>query len=132
MIRGIAGVGSQVELIPVIAHAAATASELVPIWYAKFPCRVKAAYHVSPAITGADTNTTHLNLINAGTDGTGTDEVGNIDYVMGTDQAASDPQSFGLTAFNLAAEETLVLQYEKVGTGLAIPAGAIVLELEPM
>jgi hypothetical protein len=108
------------------AHAAATATEDVGGWRAPAACTVAGVYLTfSAAVTGADTNTTHINIINRSTDGLGTTEVGNKDFVNGTNAVASAPLTITTTAFDLAAGAVVAVQAEKVGTGLALPTGEI-------
>lgn len=115
--------------VPARTHAAATATEKLCLFIPEKAVRITAMYHVPDvAITGADTNTTHLNILDGGTDGTGTTEKANIDYVSGTDATALTTNDFSITAFNLDAGDSLILQYGKVGTGLLIPEGWIIIE----
>jgi hypothetical protein len=137
MVSGIITGTDQSYQVRVPAHAASTSTERVVLVYASFAMRIKAVRHVPDTIvTGANTNTTHLNLIDAGASGAGTTEMGNIDYVNGTDTPAEDARAFTtsgstFTAFTLDAGDVFSLQYEKVSNGLAIPAGMIVIEFEP-
>lgn len=122
--------GGQVRAAQVttIAHAAATATEYIAAWTIPHGGRLRGVLFTPlAAVTGANTNTTHLNVINCGADGTGTDELGNLDLVSGTDLAATTPNTIasGLTTA-LADGVTIALQAEKVGTGLLVPAGTAV------
>lgn len=136
-IRGLAGVHK--VLVSVAAHAAATATELRPLFVAPFPCTITAVDIVpGAAVDTADTNTTHLNLIDTGSAGTGTDEVGNLDLVAATaDLVANDLRSIPLNATYLtsgvamAEGDVLALQFEKVGTGLLVPDSLFQLTVEP-
>lgn len=119
----------------VIGHAAATATEKHPIFRAPFACKVTKIDAVAQAaVTGADTNTTHLNIINAGAAGAGTTEVGNLDLTSGTDMAALDSTNIPLNAtyltagVTLAEGDVLVLQHEKVGNGLLVPQLLVYIE----
>lgn len=115
------------------AHAAATATEKAMIFRAPFRCKVRSVVIVwDAAITGQDTNTTHINLQNGGAAGAGTTELANIDYVSGTDAVALADTSLYApdTYLSLAAGERLVLQWEKVSTGLDIPAGTAIVTYE--
>lgn len=108
--------------------AAADATEEWPVFYAAQAVQIVAAYYIpSAAITGDDTNSFNLNLRNKGTDGSGTTEVGNVDFATGTDGVANDATSLGVTAFNMAAGEVLAAQREKIGTGLTMPDGIVVI-----
>ena len=103
------------------AHAAATATEIVPIFKAPVACTVTAVNLITgAAITGADTNTTHVNLLDMGT-GAGTDERANKDYVSGVDSAVGATVALFSGSEFLAAGEKLGIQLEKVGNGLALP-----------
>ncbi len=116
--------GARVHQAIVRAHAAATVTELVNIFQAPFTCAIRSV-HIRPdaAITGADTDTTHVNLLNGGTVGTGTTELGNIDFTSGTDGAVGELLELfaPATPLALAAGALLKLQLEKVGNGLALP-----------
>jgi hypothetical protein len=116
------------EWVYMASHAAATATESRPIAYAPQAATIEAVYFIpNAAITGADTNTTHLNLINRGTDGSGSTELANIDFVAGTDATAFNATEFTLAAGDrVVADGVVALQYEKVGTGLLIPEGLFV------
>lgn len=80
------------------------------------------------AITGASTNSANWNLINKGTDGLGTTELANKDFVTGVNAAAFDVLVLytPTTPAKLAAGTVLALQREKVGTGLALPEALVV------
>lgn len=120
--------------VVVPAHAAATATEQAPVFYAPFACKVTAVRVVAgAAVTGANTNTTHLNLHNRGTDGSGTTEIANYDLTSGNNLTAYDNYNLYAPASGLAvaAGGVLSLQHEKVGTGLDVPALCVVVEFEP-
>jgi hypothetical protein len=131
--------GFHYQTIPVRAHAAATATEEAALlWFPDSAIDITRAWHVpDDAITGADTNSTSLNLIDGGSAGSGTTEIANIDYVTGTDATANNEKAFvtaagtTFTKYALAAGSSLMLQYVKAGTGLAIPTGNIVIEFQP-
>lgn len=76
------------------------------------------------AVTGADTNTKHLNLRNRGADGTGTTELANYDLTSGNNLSNHDEKSLYAPTTPLAIADGVVLQLEveKIGTGLATPA----------
>jgi len=94
-------------------------------------CTLTNAYLVPHvAITGADTNTFHVNLQDRGAAGSGTDEIANLDFVSGTDAAILNNLSFGtLSATHkvLAAGDVVAVQMEKIGDGQASPRLSIVL-----
>jgi hypothetical protein len=115
------------------AHAAATNTEKSHVFIAPFKARIKSVSLVfDAAITGANTNTTHVNLINAGTAGSGTTEIGNIDYVNGTNAAAGATVALyaPATPLEVDAGTKLAIQHEKVGNGLDIPAALVVISYE--
>lgn len=112
-----------------IAHAAATVTEVIAAWAAPYACRIKAVGFIpAAAVTGANTNTTHLNVINKGAAGSGTTEIGNYDLTSGNNLAATDVYwiATGLTTA-MAEDDVLALTAEKVGTGLDVPAGTFVI-----
>ena len=121
--------GSHRHQVSVIAHAAATATENIPIWEVPFDC-VITDIKIIPAtdITGQDTNTTHVNFDDRAADGSGSTEIDNFDFVSGTDATSGDALSGATTDVNIDADDVLALQYEKVGTGLAIPALLVVID----
>jgi len=112
-------------------HAAATTTEAYPIFVAPFACKVMSVT-VTPAAaaTGDNTNRTNINLLNGGSAGTGTTELGNIDYATSTDAAVGVKQTLysSTTGTALAAGDVLKLQYEKVATGLALGANLVTIK----
>lgn len=116
-----AGVRTMSFQIP--GHLAATATELVSCWECDADFKV-TAMHVMPttAVTGADTNTTHLNIMDGAT------EKANMDLVSGTDLAAHTAAAFTVTAWTLNDGDHLNVQIEKVGTGLLVPSWSLVVE----
>lgn len=114
------------------AHAAATASEYLVSFVAPFDCRLKAVYFVpKDDVTGVDTNTTHLNVINKGSAGAGSTELGALDLTDGNDLTAFDVNTVvsSLTT-DLTEDDVIAVQYEKVGTGLDVPAGTWIFEID--
>lgn len=82
-------------------------------------------------VTGANTNTFHLNVINRGSDNTGTTELANIDYVSGTDASTNIEEVFTAAAdTQVSAGDVIVVQRELVGTGQAMPEGTFVVIAE--
>jgi hypothetical protein len=79
------------------------------------------------AVTGANTNTFHLNVRNLGSDGATTStEIGNVDFVLNTDAAALQETDIVSTDTAVVAGDVVSVQRELVGTGLATPEGAFV------
>jgi hypothetical protein len=116
------------------AHAAATTTEAIPIFRAPFACKVTAVRVIpGAAATGDDTNRTNYNLLDGGSAGTGTTELGNLDYATGTDAAVGVTQNVYAPADpddgeTLAAGDVLKMQIEKVGNGVALGATLCVIE----
>jgi hypothetical protein len=101
---------------PVIAHAAATATELHALWTCPHDFKVDGVNVIaSVAVTGTDTNTTHINIMDGATEKVNLDPVSGVDFVAHTRYAMT------VTAWTLNAGDHLNVQLEKVGTGLALP-----------
>jgi hypothetical protein len=107
-------------------HAAATATEQRAAFVAPVKCRVVAIEFVSDAaITGDNTNTTNVNIVNKGAAGVGTTEVANKDYPTGASAVALDANAIPLNTtyangVDLNEGDVLAVEYEKVGTGVLI------------
>ena len=104
---------------------ARVASELYPIFIA--PANVSIVkVEIIPArsVTGQNTNTTHLNLQNRGTAGTGTAELAAYDLTSGNNLTQSVPKVLYNPAspLDVATGVILAIQCEKVGGGLFVPA----------
>ena len=109
------------------AVAAATATQTNVIWIAPDAVQVLGVeVAAGAAVTGDNTDSKNLNLIDAGT-GAGTTEVGNLDLVTGTNLTAKTPRAIvdadaGTgSAFRLDAGDGLALQTELVGSGVDVP-----------
>lgn len=79
------------------------------------------------AVTGANTNTRKLELINRGQAGAGTTVIASIQFDSGVNAAAMDEKALTLsaTAANLVVVAGDILEWKSsaVGTGLADPGG---------
>lgn len=119
--------GTYVEQRGVAAVSAATATGAVGIFVAPFRCKVtRIAYAPVSKLTGADTDSMNLNVTLA--DDT---EVAHTDFAEGVDAEKGEETDITITSpITLDAGETLLVVREKVGTGLAMPLGAIVFEYE--
>lgn len=100
------------------------------IWIVPSDCTVTAVtYTTVTAITGANTNTRSVSLVNKGTDGTGTAVVATLQFNSGVNTAASDETAIALsgTPANLLLTAGQVLQWQStaVGTGIADPGGLV-------
>lgn len=107
--------------------AAATATRKDPIFTAPRKCIVREVSVVSQAaVTGNNTNTKNLNIVDAGSAGVGTTEIANLDLVTGVNITALDEVNVPLNATylvpgrTLAAGDVLVLETELVGTGVIV------------
>jgi hypothetical protein len=78
------------------------------------------------AVTGANTNSATLKLLNLGADGQGTAEVASLPLTLGTDLAADTPKTIPLSAtpanLLISAGQVLTFQQTKVGNGMDLPA----------
>lgn len=121
--------GNHVAFYALRGHAAATATEKAFVFRAPFDAKIVSVEIIwDAAITGADSNTTHVNLLNAGTAGTGSTELGNIDYVSGTDAGAGVAEDLYSpdTPLSVDSGTILAVQLEKVGNGLLLPTGTVI------
>lgn len=108
-------------------HSAATATEMNPIFVAPFDCKILAIY-IAPitAVTGANTNTTHLNI-----HAPGAVEIANLDLTSGNNLTADTINEIAITtATSLDKGDLLEIQFEKVGNGLDIPKSIICVEYQ--
>lgn len=115
------------------AHAAGDATTSHVVFEAPWDCEIhKLRIIPAAAVTGANTNTFHLNLINRGTDGSGTTEIANRDYVSGTNESAYVGRDLYApsTPLKVSKGNVLDLQRELVGTGLASPRLYIVVQFK--
>ena len=114
-------------------HAAATATEERTVFVAPMAGRIRAVTVTSDiAVTGDNTNTTNMNIINKGAAGVGTTEIGNLDLTTGVNMVAFDEKNIPITATALAEGDTVTLQFEKVGTGVAIGPSMVTIDWEPL
>lgn len=122
----------------VAAVLAATATQQDPIFIAPCACKVTAVSIVPQAAsTGDNTNTKNLNVINKGSDGTGTTEVANLDLATGVNLVAFDEKAIPLNAtytngVSLSEGDVLSLQTEKVGTGVAVGPFIVSIDYVPV
>lgn len=123
--------GTRREMVAVPSHAAATATEIVPVFEVPVAAKIeKVIFRPGAAVTGADTNTTHLNVIDMGVAGTGSSELGNYDLTSGNDLAKGERKELyaPASALSVSQNNLIGLQFEKVGSGLATPAGVAIVE----
>lgn len=96
----------------------------------------KVAYIPDSAITGANTETRTISVLNKGQAGTGTTSVASLALTSGVNAAVSDEKALTLngTAANKEVVEGDVLAFKSLhsgSTGLADPGGLIVVEVQP-
>ena len=93
-----------------------------PIFVAPFNCELgEVALINSTAVTGANTNTVHFNLINGGAEGAGTTELATRDLVSGTNLAVGKTLLLDATSSGevfMTAGDILELESEEIGNGI--------------
>jgi hypothetical protein len=86
-------------------------------------------YSTVTAITGANTNTRSVTLVNKGQSGAGTTAIATLQFNSGVNTTASDEKTITLssTAADLVVAAGDVLQWQSthVGTGIADPGGLV-------
>jgi hypothetical protein len=91
------------------------------------------SYIPKSAITGANTNTRRVALVNKGQSGSGTTEIAAIQYNSGVNAVAFDENIVTLsgTAANLDVVEGDILAFTSthVGTGITDPGGLVIVTL---
>jgi hypothetical protein len=102
-----------------------------PVFVAPFPATVTSVQYVTPsAITGADTNSRTVSLINKGAAGSGSTAVATLALTSGVNTVAYVPKAITLsgTAANLVLAAGDVLNWNSlhVGTGIADTGGLVV------
>lgn len=116
-------VGSAKDEIPCAGQLAADATGYIAIWRAPYKCRVVVMNYVSTgAVTGNTTNHRNLNVdLAAGT------EQANLDLTTGVDMTAGVAIAIPISAtggyIDLEEGATLLLESEKINTGVAVPIG---------
>lgn len=117
------------------AHLAATATEDFVIFRADKKCRVRKVVGIPSAdVTGQSTNYTNINIKSWTTaDPPVGTERGSRDYAAASDtekKAAVRTLYEPATPLTLAAAQALTLEFEKAGTGLALPAMHLIIEYD--
>jgi len=129
--------GTRIETKHTSLHAAATATEQRVLFVAPYDITLTSVgFAVDVAVTGTDTNYTSLELIDGGSAGAGTTEIGNLDLASGTDLAAvTASEVLGVagagTDANLDSGDYLLVQYTKVANGLLVGAGSWIITFRP-
>lgn len=87
-------------------------------------------YATVTAITGANTNTRSVSLVNLGAAGSGTTVIATLQFNSTVNTAAGVPKTVTLSAtaasLNVVAGDVLQWQSTHVGTGIADPGGLVV------
>jgi len=104
------------------------------IWRVGSDATVSAVtYAPVTAITGANTNTRSVSLVNKGQAGAGTTVIATIQYNSGVNAAAADENTVTLSGtpanLNVSAGDILQWQSTHVGTGIADPGGLVCVTL---
>ena len=126
----------RIERITAVVPAAAQgADDAQTVWVATFAGKVTAvSYIADTAITGADTNTRKVSLVNKGADGTGTTEMAAIQFNNTINATAFDEKALTLSSTvanrNFAAGDVLAWVTAKVATGIADPGGTVTITVE--
>lgn len=111
--------------VPAVATAVSDDNVIAQAPYAGTVTAVQ--YVAEAAITGANTNTRSVSLINKGQAGAGTTVVATLQFDSGVNATANDEKTITLsgTPANLviADGDTLLWRSTAVGTGLADPGG---------
>jgi len=91
----------------------------------------KVDYVAATAITGADTNSRTVVLVNKGQAGSGTTVVATKAFTNGVNAAADAPTpvTLSVVAGATTANDVLVWQSNAVGTGIVDPGGLVHVEL---
>jgi len=114
--------------VPTRAKAASSeATKDLAEWMAPHDCTLRVCYFVpTAAVSGANTNTTHLNVLNRVLTGTSAGELSSLELTSGNDLVMglkTDLNSGTAYSQDLPAGTILALQGEVVNTGLAVPEG---------
>jgi hypothetical protein len=121
--------GSVVQVV-VQPQATAGSNLNTNIWRVGSDATVGAVtYAPVTAITGANTNTRSVSLVNKGQSGAGSTVIATIQYNSGVNAAAADENTVTLSGtpanLNVAAGDILQWQSTAVGTGIADPGGLV-------
>lgn len=115
------------------AHASGDATADHGVFRAPFACKVRKVRLVpGDALTGADTNSCYLKVINRGSDGQGSTVLGSTYFSSGTSLVGGDSYNLYAPADPLAIAQDVVLavQRTKIGGGLATPDIFVEVEYE--
>jgi len=134
-----ANVARESQAIVYLQHSspayAQAAEGTVPIARAPFDCTVVSVNFIAnAALTGANTNSRTLSLINKGTDGSGSTVVASKAFTSGVNAVAFDETVITntVTTADLDVDdgEVLALLSDAIASGLADPGGLIVIKIQ--
>ena len=119
---------------PAPGESTAGSDKSVALGRARFGATVESVtYAPNALITGANTNTRRVALINRGQSGSGSVLVAELQFNSGVNGPAFDEKSLTLSATpaNLKLAEGDILEWlsDAVGTGLADPGGLVVVKM---
>lgn len=118
-------------VVPAAAQAAGAETTILVAAYGATITSV--TYVANTAITGADTHTRKVSLVNKKADASGTDEAAALQFNQGVDAAAFVGKAITngtLAKRTLAAGDVVTWASAKVGNGLADPGGTVIVTLE--
>lgn len=119
------------HVVPAVTIAASAETDLTEAPFAGTITKVD--YVAATAITGANTNSRTVALVNKGAAGSGTTVVASLALVSGVNAVADAATAVTLSvvagATTIASGDVLVWQSNAVGTGLADPGGLVHLDL---
>ena len=125
-----------IETIEISTEAVAqAATATLPVAIMPFTGKVNSVkVRNRAALTGADTDTRKLSLLNGGATGLGTTEVAALQFDSGTDRVALAATSLTNHATaanqNFVAGDLMVFKSAAVGDGLADGGGLLLIEIE--
>lgn len=116
------------HLAPAVGTAGNDAA--TPVFIAPYPATVTSVQYVTAtAVTGANTNTRAVSVVNKGAAGSGSTAVANLQFDSGVNTTAFVPKTVTLsgTAANLvvAPGDVLVWNSTHVGSGITDPGGLV-------
>lgn len=102
------------------------------VWIAPSDCTVSAVtYATVTAITGANTNTRSVSLVNKGQAGAGTTVIATLQFNSGVNTTAADEKTITLSStpadLVVTAGDCLQWQSTAVNTGIADPGGLVLI-----
>lgn len=130
----VARTGSDAKLVTKTPSLGATTTGDETIAEAPFAATVTGISVIPEAgVTGADTNTRTLTIVNKGQAGSGTTVIGTLAFTNGVTATAFDEKAYTLTTTvanrNVAAGDVLVAVSTHAGTGIADPGGLVQVEI---